>query len=92
MDRYKNGGCRPCQQNKQRVRNKADATGQGRIYELNEKARADARSKGDSTYEAVDTCPKCHGTLRYTSGGNCYLCNYVGALDDPDNKPGKMKV
>ncbi|GAB5381582.1 MAG: hypothetical protein Alis3KO_07820 [Aliiglaciecola sp.] len=91
MDRYKNGGCRPCQQKKQRVRNRADATGRGNIYEANAKARQEAKLKGESTYESLDVCPKCQGSLRYTSGGNCYLCHYVGSPEDPDNKPGLVK-
>lgn len=90
LERYSNRGCLPCQLKKQTLRNRAYATGKGKIYAANAKAREEARKNGASKYESVDTCLMCNTNIRYVSGGNCVTCNYNGAPDDPDNKPRKM--
>ena len=87
MERYSNGGCKPCQKIKQRARNRALAIGKGKILTANGNARREARSNNQKIYEKVDCCPRCNSQLYYTSGGNCIDCNYLGAPDNPDNKP-----
>lgn len=80
LERYKNGGCKPCQQRKQTVRNKGDATRQGKIKAANGKARAESKLNGDSKYETVNTCYKCNTKIRYTKSGNCVRCQHPGTF------------
>lgn len=87
MERYGNGGCKPCQRIKQRPRNQAGATGQGKISSANGNARSQAALNKEKLYERIDSCPRCMNKLYYTSGGNCMDCNYIGAPENPDNKP-----
>lgn len=76
LERYNNGGCKPCQRRKQTARNNACATGHGKLKAANGKARSVAKFKGESMYETVDSCYKCDTKLRYTCSGNCVACQY----------------
>lgn len=92
LERYKNGGCKPCQLKKQTVRNKADATGKAKIYAANAQARSEAKLKGESKYEAVEPCYKCNTKIRYTSSGNCFHCQYFGAPEKTEDKPRPIRT
>ena len=93
-EKYSNGGCKPCQRKEQAVRNKKDsnrkyAVQKRKIREANKRARDEAAMKGQSKYETIDSCDVCNTKLRYTSRDNCVDCNYLGAPENPENKPGQ---
>ncbi len=79
--------CIPCNKKDQTRRNRADATGQSKVNEANALARQEAIDNGQNVYTTVDFCYACNTNLRYVKGHKCFECNYLGASDNPDDKP-----
>lgn len=86
-ERTSKGACIPCNRKSQKRRNRADATGQSKINEANALARQEAIANGQNVYTTVDFCYACNTNLRYVIKHKCFECNYLGAPDDPDDKP-----